>query len=187
MIRRNFGGRRVEQQALRQAALFGWNGREALQLLGVDDGQVEAGLGRVIKENRIDHFARRRRQAEGDVRDAQNGLDERDFFLDQPDGFDGLDRAADVVFIAGRAGENQRIDDDVFGGDAVFFRQQLNRSLGHRQFPLARERLRLQLVLVDGSADNRRAVGFGERADQRSNFSSPSSRLMELMIDLPWQ
>ena len=77
-----------------QTALFSRNGRETLQLFGVDDGEVKAGLGRVIKEDGIDYLARRGRQAEGDVRDTENGLDEWNFFLDQPDGFDGFDRAA---------------------------------------------------------------------------------------------
>ena len=43
---RNVRRRRIEQQALRQAPLFLGNGREALQLLRVDDGQIEPGLGR---------------------------------------------------------------------------------------------------------------------------------------------
>jgi hypothetical protein len=44
--------------------------------------------------------------------------------LDQPDRFDGFDRAADVVLVAGGARKHQRIDDDVFGRNAVFLGQQ---------------------------------------------------------------
>ena len=106
---------RIEQQVFGQPALFLRNRGEALQLLGVDDGEVEPGLGAVIEEDRIDHFARRRRQAEGDVRNAEDRLDVRDLRLDQPEGLDGLHRAADVVLVAGGAGEDQRIDDDVLG------------------------------------------------------------------------
>ena len=51
------------------------------------------------------------------------------------------------------------------GANAVFAGQQLDRTLRHRQFALARERLRLQLVFVDGSDHQRRAVGLGDRAD----------------------
>ena len=47
-------------------------------------------------------------------------------------GENGLDGAADVVFIAGRAGEHQRVDDDIFGLDPVFFGQQLHASLRDR-------------------------------------------------------
>ena len=55
------------------------------------------------------------------------------------------------------------------------------------QFALARERLRLQLVLVDRArppAPRRKRFAIGQT---RSNFSSPSSRLIELMMLLPWQ
>jgi hypothetical protein len=72
--------RRVEQQALRQAPLFFRNRREALQLLRVDDGQVQPRLGAVVEEDRVHHFARRRRQAEGDVGNAQHGLHVRQMF-----------------------------------------------------------------------------------------------------------
>ena len=72
------------------------------------------------------------RQPEADVGDAQNGLDVGNLLLDQADRFDGLDRAADVVFVARGAGEHQRIDDDVLGRDAVFFGQELRRSAGRR-------------------------------------------------------
>ena len=44
----------------------------------VDDRQVEPGLGAVVQEDRVDHFARRRRQAERDVRNPQHRLDVRD-------------------------------------------------------------------------------------------------------------
>ena len=52
-------------------------------------------------------------QPEGDVRDAKRRLHIRDILLDQAQAFDGFDRAADVILIAGGARENQRIDDDV--------------------------------------------------------------------------
>ena len=85
--------------------------------------------------------------------------------LDHPDGFDGLARAADIVGIAGTAGEHQRIDDDVFGLDAVLGSQQLYRTLRDRQFALAGECLRLQLIFVDGADNQRRAIGLCNRAD----------------------
>jgi hypothetical protein len=40
---------------------------------------------------------------------------------DETDGFDGLDRSADVVLVTRGAGEDERIDDDVFGRDAELF------------------------------------------------------------------
>ena len=54
--------------------------REALQLLGVHDREVEPGLGAVVQEDRVHHFARRGGQAERDVRDAEHGLDVAECF-----------------------------------------------------------------------------------------------------------
>ena len=73
----NFRGRRVEQEVLGQPALFLGDRGKALQLLRVDDREIEARLGAVVQEDRIDHFARRGRQSERDVRDAEHGLDVR--------------------------------------------------------------------------------------------------------------
>ena len=119
----------------------------------------------MVEEDRVHHLARRRRQSEADVGNAEHGLDVRDVFLHQAYAFDGLHRAADVVDVAGGAGEDQRIDDDVLRGNAVLFGQQLYDALRHGQLALAREGLRLQLVFVDGAHHQRRAVAFGDRAD----------------------
>ena len=108
------GRRRVEEQSIPPAAFFFGNGGETLQLFRVDDGEVESGFRAVVQEDGIDHFARGGGKSERDIGNAQRGLDVRDVLLDQPEGFDGFDCAADVVRIARRAGENQRIDDDVF-------------------------------------------------------------------------
>ena len=45
-------------------------------------------------------------------------------FLHQPNPFDGLDGRADIVLVASGAGEDQRVDDDVFRRDAVLRRKQ---------------------------------------------------------------
>ena len=82
--------------------------------LGIHDGEIESGLGAVVEKNGIDNFASARRQAERNVGDSQHGAHVRDLLLDQPYAFDGFDCAADVVFIAGGARENERIEDDVF-------------------------------------------------------------------------
>ena len=55
VLKSRFSARRRSSSGMR---------REALQLLRVDDGQIEPGLGAVIEEDRVHHFARRRRQAE---------------------------------------------------------------------------------------------------------------------------
>ena len=57
-------GAAVFQQIFGQTALFLWNGRIALQPLGVDDRVVEAGLGAVIEEDAVQDFSTGRRQPE---------------------------------------------------------------------------------------------------------------------------
>ena len=67
----------------------------------------------------------------------------RNILLDQANAFNGFDRAADIIFIACGAGENQRIENYVFGRDAIFLGEQLIGTLGDFEFALASERLRL--------------------------------------------
>jgi hypothetical protein len=117
-------GGRVEEEVFGEAALLFGDGGEAFELFGVDDGEVEAGLGAVVEKDGVDDFAGGGREAEGDVGDAEDGLDEGDVFLDEAERLDGFDGAADVVFVAGGAGEDQGIDDDIFGRDAVFGSEQ---------------------------------------------------------------
>ena len=96
--------------------------------------------------------------------------------------------AADIVGVAGGAREHQRIDDDVLRRECRTSPSAAgSERCRDRQLALARERLRLQLVLVDGArppAPRRNRCAIGQ---MRSNFSSPSSRLIELMMLLPWQ
>ena len=77
MTGRNFGGRRVEEQIFGEPPFFFRDGCEALQFLGVHDGQIEPGLGAVIEEDGIDHFARGGGQAERDIGNPQHRLDVR--------------------------------------------------------------------------------------------------------------
>ena len=153
--------RRVEQQVLRQPPLLFRDGCKALQLLGVDDRQVQPRLGAVIEEDRIHHFARLRGKAERNVGNAEDGLRVRQALLHQPDAFDGLDGAADVIDVAGRAGEHQRIEDDILRRYAILLGQQLVGSLRYGQFALARKGLRLLLVFVDGAHHHRGAIFSG--------------------------
>ncbi len=120
----------------------------------------------MIEHHGVKHFAARLRQSERDVRDAENGFATRQRLLDQPDALDGLDAGADIIFVAGADRENQRIEDDVLGLDAVFFGEQFERSLRHLQLAIARDRLRLLLVVVDTSDHQRGA----EAPRQRHHF-----------------
>ncbi len=152
-------------QILGELALFFRNRRIAMQLLGIDDREIETGLHAMIEHHRVQHFAARLGQSERYVGDAEDRFATRQRFLDQPDAFDRLDAGADVIFVAGADREHQRIEDDVLGLDAVFFSEQLERALRHLQLALARDRLRLLLVLVDASDDQRGAEAARERHD----------------------
>ena len=73
---------------------------------------------------------------------------------------------AGVVLVARRAREHERVEDDVVRPDAVLLRQQLVRALRHLQLALARDRLRLLLILVDAADDERRAVACAPAASR---------------------
>src|ERR1700719_2745819 len=104
MVRWNIRGRMREEEIFSEAALVFGNRGEALEFLGVDDGEVETGFGAVIEEDGIHDFARARGQAEGDVGNAENGARVGKGALDEANAFHGFDGAADVVFIARGAG-----------------------------------------------------------------------------------
>src|ERR1035438_4216077 len=62
------------------------------------------------------------------------------------------------------AGKHQRVDDEVLRRNAVLLGQQPHAALGHRQFALARESLRLQFVFVDRPHHQRRAEALRDGA-----------------------
>jgi hypothetical protein len=155
----------IPQQVINEFLFVVGNGGVALEFLGVDDGQVEPGLGRVIEKHGIDNLARGGRQTETDVADAEHGLALRHHLLDQPHAFDGFDRAADVVLVAGRAGEHQRIENQIFLGNAV--RDAIIPGPpGDGQFAFARDRLGLLFVFIDRPDHDGRA----ELLDQRQHL-----------------
>ena len=68
----------------------------------VDDGRVEAGLDALVQEHRVEDVAGGRLEAEGDVGQAERGVDAGQLGLDAPDGLDGGDAVAAEVLVAGR-------------------------------------------------------------------------------------
>ena len=88
----------------------------------MDDRQVEPGLDAVVEEDGVEHLARGRVEAERDVGDAEDREDARQLLLDQPDALDRLDRGVGELGVAGRQGEGERVEDQVFGREAVFAR-----------------------------------------------------------------
>ena len=57
VIGRDIDGGRVEEQVFGEAAFVFGDAGEAFELFGIDDGEVEAGLGAVIKEDGVDDLA----------------------------------------------------------------------------------------------------------------------------------
>ena len=119
----------------------------------------------MVEHHGVENFASRLGQSERDVGDAKDRLATRQRLFDQPNAFDRLDARADIILVAGADREDERIEDDVLGLDAVFFGEQLERALGHLQLALARDGLRLLLVIVDASDDQRGAEAARERHD----------------------
>src|SRR5258708_39520285 len=105
MVRWNIRGRMREEKIFGEAALVFGNGGEALEFLGVDDGEIEAGFGAVIKENGIHDFARACGQAEGDVGNAEDGARVWKGALDEADAFPGFDLDAYIVLFSPVAGK----------------------------------------------------------------------------------
>src|SRR6266849_3926520 len=165
MIGGEFNWRMREEKIFSKPALVFGNRSEALKFFGVDDGQVKARFGAVVKKNRIDDFARPSRQSERNVGNAQNGARVWQRTLDEANALHRFDGAADVIFVASGAGENKRIKDDVFRRQAIFLGKQRVAALSNGQLALPRERLRLQFVLINAPADHRSTEIVGNRND----------------------
>src|SRR5216683_5088933 len=166
MVDREFRGRMREEKIFGEAALVFGDRGEAFEFFGVDDGEIETGFGAVIEEDGIYDFARARGQAEGDVGNAEDGARVWKGALDEADAFHGFDRAADIVFVARGAGKDERIENDVFGREAVFFGEQLVAALGDSQLALAGKSLGLELVFINAAAHD----GGAEIVSDGNNF-----------------
>ncbi len=114
--RRPVAHRQVDQR-LGQPPLRLGNLGVARQPLGVDDRRVEAGLSGVVKEDRVEHLATRRRQSERDVGDAEDRACERELALEPAQALDRRRRRTEVVLVAGAAREGERVPPDVLRGD----------------------------------------------------------------------
>src|SRR5258705_10207772 len=157
MIGGKFRRRMREQKISRKPPLVLRNRREALELFGVDNGQVQARFGAVVKEKGIDHFARPSRQPEGNIGNAENSARVWQRSLDEPNPLHRFNGAANIIFVASSTRENEWIKHNIFRRQAVFLGQQRITALSNRQLALPSERLRLQLVLINAAADDRSA------------------------------
>ena len=109
----------VEDQVFGRLDLRGRDLVQRVDLGRVQDGAGQAALAGVVEEHRVEHVARRRVQAEADVRQAEDDLDLGELGRDPLDPVEGLEAEAAVVLVAGADGEGQRVDQQVVAGQAV--------------------------------------------------------------------
>ena len=109
----------VEDQIFGRLDLRGRDLVQRVDLGRVQDGAGQAALAGVVEEHRVEHVARRRVQAEADVRQAEDDLDLGELGGDPLDPVEGLEAEAAVVLVAGADGEGQRVDQQIVAGHAV--------------------------------------------------------------------
>ena len=144
-------------------------------LARVHDGRVQSGLDALVEEHRVQHLPGRGVQAEGDVRQAQGGLDVGMCVLDPADRLDGLDAVAAGLLLAGGDREREAVDEDVLRGDAVVVAQVGDEAVGDAQLPVGSARL---AVLVDGQGDDPSPVLL----DQRDDLGEPRAGAVPVLV-----
>ena len=179
----------VAEQVLGEPALLLRDRRVALELLGVDDREVEPRLRAVVEEDRVQDLAAGLGQAERDVRDAEDRLRRPGTAsLMQADPLDRLDRAARRTSrrrwrTGRRAGRRgcPRPGMPYFSVSSVVASAARPRACAARvtAMPCSGSS---SMLPTTSAAPYARASGTTV-----SKRSSPSSRLIELMIALPWQ
>jgi len=120
----------------------------------------------MIEEHGIDDLARRRWQAEADgLLTPRMVLHFGKRGLDQPHALRCFDGAADVVLVTRGAREHERVENDVFLGDATADAV-IAGALGDGEFAFARDGLRLLLV----SSIDPMTMGRAEFLHQRQHL-----------------
>ena len=162
-------------------------GRDVLvddELAGVDDPHVEPGADRVVEERGVHRLADDvvAAEGEGEVGDAAARARAGAALLDQRQRLDERLREAVVLLDPGRDGEHVRVEDDVLRLPSR--RRRGGRRRGRRSRPCARPCPPARPRRTP-SRRRRRRSGGSVRACSR-NDSSPSLRLIELTIPLPW-
>ena len=156
--------------------------RVGRDVVRVDHRQVEPGLDAVVQEDRVEDGARPRRDAEGDVGDAERGLHAGDLGLDPADALDRLDRRGLPLLVAGGQGEGERVEDQRLGVEAVLV------AGDARAIRLAISTLRSAVFAIPTSSIVS-AISAAPCAlasgTTTSALSRPASRLIELTIARP--
>ena len=155
----------VAQQPVRQPLLLFGDRGEAAQLFRVHDRQVEPSPGGMVQEHCVDHFAGRRWEPEANVAHSEQRFHTRQLGLDQPQGLNGLDGAADVVDVARAAWEHQRVEHHILFRNLPFLGEQTVRALGDCQLALPSDCLGLLGILVDRADDHGCAVAAQQGHD----------------------
>ncbi len=151
----------VEDQLVGQLALVLGDLRVWGDVVRVDHRQVEPGLDAVMQEDRVQDRAGGGRDAEGDVRDAQAGLDARDLLLDPADALDRLDGGRLPLVVARGECEGERVEDQGLGLESMLG-DQVADALGDLDLALGRLR---HALLVDRQGDQAGAMFLRQRGD----------------------
>ena len=121
----------------------------------IDDGEVQAGLHCVEKEDRIEDLPRIRIDPERQVAHPEDGQHAGQAGLDQSDCFDCLDGCVGKVSLASSDWKGERIKDEGFRGQAVLAAHNRMDFLGRLELPLGISGL---ASLVDAHRHGNRAV-----------------------------
>jgi hypothetical protein len=121
----------------------------------VHDRGVQAGLHRLVQEDRVEHDPGGRVEPEGDVGDAEGGAHPRIAALELADRLDGLDAVAAGLLLAGGDREGEAVDQDVADLHPPVAGEVVDEAGRHPQLPLLVAGLSL---LVDGEGHHPGAV-----------------------------
>ena len=136
--------------------------RDRQDLRRVHDRRIQAGLDALVQEDGVEHDPGGRVQAEGDVGQAQGGLDIGVAPLELADRLDRRDAVLAGLLLTGADGEGQGVDEDVRLADAPVAGEVVDHPLGDGDLVLDGAGLAL---LVDGQRDQRGAVLGGQGGD----------------------
>ena len=156
------GAAAVVDQVEAHVALLVGDAAERLDLGGVHDGRVEAGLGALVQEHRVEHVPGSGVEAERDVGQAERGVHARQLLLDEPDALDGVGAVVAALLDAGGERERQRVEDEVGRLEPVALDGQVVDLAGGRELRLRGAGL---ADLVDAGAHHRGAVVAGHREE----------------------
>ena len=126
----------------------------------IDDGEVQAGLHCVEKEDRIEDLPRIRIDPERQVAHPEDGQHAGQAGLDQADCFHCLDGCVGKVGLASSDWKGERIKDEGFRGHAVLAAHNRMDFLGRLELPLGIGGL---ASLINAHCDGNRAVFLHQR------------------------